>query len=242
MTVHPTAVPVSHTLDWMVGALLDGQRKVLEVGCGRGELASAMVKRGLVVTAIDSDPEAVAAAKARGVPAIGTHFLDFDATPFHALIFTRSLHHMGALQPVIDRASHLVAKGGTLLLDEFAYERADAATAAWFYDERERLSFANLIQDDEWLPGADPLERWQAHHTEHRVHEGNAMRLAAAKKFRVTAQEYVPYLYRWFADRLPADANGAREVAALYEAEREGIAAGRLKPIGFRVVARALIT
>jgi len=241
MSMNPSDIPVAHTLEWLATVLPESARKIIEVGCGRGELAAALAKRGILVTAIDSDAEAVAAARARGVQAIVTHFLDFDATPYPAMVFTRSLHHMGALAPIIDRARRLVSGGGVVLLEEFAHERIDAATAAWFYDERERLSFAGRIHDDEWLPGADPLERWQAHHAEHRVHEGEAMRSAVSKKFRVIGQESVPYLYRWFADRLPADATGVQEAKALFESERDGIAAGRLKPIGWRIVGKALV-
>jgi len=242
MAVIPAGVPVAHTLEWMAEVLPDGARKILEVGCGQGALAASMAKRGIIVTAIDSDPASVEATRARGVQAILTHFMDFDATPFHAVLFTRSLHHMRNLAPVMERAFKLVAPGGTLLLEEFAHERADAATAAWFYEERERLSLAGRIHDEEpWQPGADPLERWKAHHAERGVQEGNAMRTAVSKKFRVIGQESVPYLYRWFADRLPADPTGGHETLALFEAERQGIAAKRLAPIGFRVVGRALL-
>ena len=242
IATHPSAIPVVHTQDWLARTLPEGARKILEVGCGRGALAASLVKRGIVVTAIDNDPTMVAAARARGVQAIVTHFLDFDATPFPAVIFTRSFHHMRQLGPVIDRAHRLVAKGGLFLLEEFAYESADAATAAWFYDQRERLSLAGRIHDDEWLPGADPLARWTAHHQERGVQTGAAMRMAVSKKFRVIGEERVPYFFRWFADRLPGDPSGGQEALALFEAERQGIAEGRLQPIGYRVIGKSLLT
>ena len=61
------------------------------------------------------------------------------------------------------------------------------------------------------------------------------------KKFRVVAQDQGPYLYRWFADRLPADAQGGHEATALFESERDAVAAGRMAPVGLRIIGKALL-
>jgi trans-aconitate methyltransferase len=72
------------------GAALDlldpspGER-ILDVGCGEGTLTRKMVERGATVLGIDSSPEMVAAARARGVDALllaaedMQFFAEFDA-------------------------------------------------------------------------------------------------------------------------------------------------------------------
>jgi len=72
------------------GAALDlldpspGER-ILDVGCGEGTLTKKMVERGATVLGIDSSPEMVAAARARGVDALllaaedMQFFAEFDA-------------------------------------------------------------------------------------------------------------------------------------------------------------------
>jgi SAM-dependent methyltransferase len=67
--------------------LLDPQpgERILDVGCGEGTLTMKMVERGAVVLGIDSSPEMVAAARAKGVDALVLaaediqFFVEFDA-------------------------------------------------------------------------------------------------------------------------------------------------------------------
>jgi len=67
--------------------LLDPQpgERILDVGCGEGTLTKKMVERGATVLGIDSSPEMVAAARARGVDALllaaedMQFFAEFDA-------------------------------------------------------------------------------------------------------------------------------------------------------------------
>jgi SAM-dependent methyltransferase len=84
-----------------VGRVLPGGGKglrVLEVGCGPGVLAERLLREGVDLTAIDVSEEQVAEARDRGVPAIVSDFLAFEASPFDALLFTRSLHHIAPLE------------------------------------------------------------------------------------------------------------------------------------------------
>ena len=60
----PTDVPTRETLEFLISRLLVGA-KVLEVGCGEGQLAWELLQRGYRVTGLDSDSEAIARAQAR---------------------------------------------------------------------------------------------------------------------------------------------------------------------------------
>ena len=77
--------------------LLDPQPgdRVLDVGCGEGALTGKIIARGAEVLGIDSSPEMVAAAKARGIDALLLDAKDmaFDAE-FDAAFSNAALHWM----------------------------------------------------------------------------------------------------------------------------------------------------
>src|SRR5437763_1501747 len=62
----PPDVPTRETLEFLVSRIPIGA-KVLEVGCGEGQIACELLQRGYRVTGLDSDSEAIARAQARGV-------------------------------------------------------------------------------------------------------------------------------------------------------------------------------
>ena len=55
----PTDVPTRETLGFLISRLPVGA-KVLEVGCGQGQVACELVQRGYRVTGLDSDSERIA--------------------------------------------------------------------------------------------------------------------------------------------------------------------------------------
>ncbi|HEY7198942.1 MAG TPA: methyltransferase domain-containing protein [Candidatus Dormibacteraeota bacterium] len=213
--------------------------RVVEVGCGRGELAAALQAAGYEVTALDADPDAVAAARAAGVPARHADFLDGDAERHDAVLFTRSLHHIASL----DRAVALAAEAGPIVIvDEFARERADAATAAWFSDARALLAATGVLTPPHADPlDPDPLQRWLVEYgdrREHRLHTGAEMEAALRTRLDVVSVEACPYLYRHLAQWLEVSERGAAVARLLLELERARIARGELVPLGVRAIAR----
>jgi len=135
---------------WLRRVLPEGGRglRVLEVGCGPGVLADRLIRDGVQLTAVDASEEQVAEAQARGVAAIVSDFLAFEAAPFDAVLFTRSLHHIAPLQAGIAKIRALVRPGGLVVADEFAHDEIDAFTAAWFWDLQAVLESCGALSPD----------------------------------------------------------------------------------------------
>lgn len=136
--LEPADVPVIETELFLRETLPPAPARVLEVGAGDGRLAARLALGGWDVTAVDCSEQAVAAARARGVDAVCADFLEYRGGPFDVVAFTRSLHHM-PLEPALERAEALLARDGVLILEEFAYERADESTAQYLEDELEEF-------------------------------------------------------------------------------------------------------
>jgi SAM-dependent methyltransferase len=235
MDFSPLAVP--HTLAHLTPLLPPAPARILEAGCGRGALAAALAELGHEVTGVDRDAEMAAAAGERGVDVVHADLLDVSGE-YDVVLFTRSLHHAEDLDAVVAHAATLLAPGGQLVIEEFAWERVDQAAAEFVYDNGALLAAAGLLDTD--TPAADLLGTWVEKHD--RLHRGSAMLAALARVGEVTTVD-TPVLWRlvdgrggrWLdTDRAPA------ALAALRAAEERRIAAGTLPKTG--IVARALIS
>jgi SAM-dependent methyltransferase len=214
--------------------------RVLDAGCGRGEIAVALRDRGYDVTGIDIDPLEVAIAQAAGAPVIEADITEYQDRPFDVVLFSLSLHHVAGLDEALARAEALIEPGGILLADEFAWDRADHATAAWFYDIAALIAAGDL---SEWRGPAEPVDRplqkWiSRHRDDDPMHPGSAMIEAIAARFDLCEPVRVPYLHRYLGGWLPDDATGRRIRGALHEIERRRVADGSLAPVGLQLVGR----
>lgn len=95
-----------------------GCHRVLDVGCGNGELAFLLGRGDRSVVGIDPSEECVAGARARAgeekIRFTCTSFDDFDADGyFDAIVFVASLHHMD-MERALARAKELLAPGGVI--------------------------------------------------------------------------------------------------------------------------------
>jgi SAM-dependent methyltransferase len=187
--------------------------RVLEIGCGAGELARSLDAAGYEVTAID--PEAPAGAIFRRVGIEGIE----GAGPYDAVVASRSLHHIHDLAAAVERIASLLRPGGTLVLAEFARERMRGATAAWYHRQRQALAEVGATppvadRREDWL------REWEGHHGD--LHTAAAILEEVRRRFSERHLEWVPYLFEHQLDE------------ALEPLERALIDRGLLEPTGLR--------
>lgn len=211
---------------------------VLEVGCGRGALAAELQRRGYAVTGVDPADDAVAAARARGVNVVPERFEDYAGGTFDVVLFTRSLHHVEDLDATLDAALQHLARGGTIVLEEFATDGITGPAAAFLYDTIEVLAAAGVAAGRE-RHHADPRHQWDEDrsHLKTRIEMLEALgRRAALGPVTESAT-----LWRMVASQLtgPDPAGATRIARSLQDIESRRIAAGELPALGFAVAGRA---
>lgn len=223
----------AYTYDFVVSALPHNARRVLEIGCGDGRLAALLLADGLDVVAIDSDPEAIAAAHARRVEARLAAWPEFAEGRFDAILFTRSLHHVGDLRGSLDAAFAALVAGGRLVIEDFMAEGGTERSDAWFHSLAAMLDRAGVVLEPtefllEILGRAEP----QAH--DHDLHPSSAIEAALRERAKSLQTEAAAYYFRYLLPAVKDDLG-----AALLNHELALIAAGSIDPLGRRYVAFA---
>jgi SAM-dependent methyltransferase len=196
--------------------------RVLEIGCGDGELAEALARAGHSLTAID--PDAPTGAIFRRVT-----LDDFsDEGRFDAVVASVSLHHLPRLDAAMRKIESLLDPGGVLVVEEFAKERFTGSTAQWYHHQRRAFDTLGLDAD----PVPDDfemwLERWDREHAD--IHVFAEVRAEIDAHFTERAFEWVPYLYDYRLDD------------ALEPLERKLIVSGAIEATGARYVGVAART
>jgi 2-polyprenyl-3-methyl-5-hydroxy-6-metoxy-1,4-benzoquinol methylase len=204
----------------------DPPARVLEVGCGKGDLAVALDRAGHSVTAIDPRAPEGPIFRHVGIEEFS------EPGPFDHVVAILSLHHVEDIGGALDKIANLLRAGGTLVVVEFAWDRIDAKTAEW---ARARLPASGRHT---WL------ERWcggrthdegdegghlhaEAHSAEWANEEGlhSSDRILEEMGHRFVQRNFAwwPYLYSDLDDTSEAD-----ELAA--------IEAGEINATSFRCV------
>jgi SAM-dependent methyltransferase len=158
--------------------------RVLEVGCGTGELARALEGAGHQVVAID--PEAPHGRVFRRIS-----LQEFaDPAGFDAVVASRSLHHIADLDAALAKISTLLRPDGVLVIYEHAWDLLDESTARWYLSH-------SAAADPAAPRSLQPfLSWWSDQHAG--LHGYVAMRSELDRRFTERLCEWAPYLYLEF--------------------------------------------
>jgi SAM-dependent methyltransferase len=215
-------------------------RRVLEIGAGTGELAARLKGNGLAVVALDIDPDAVEAARERGVDARVAQWPEALDERFEAVLFTRSLHHIHPLAESVDATVACLAPRSRVVVEDFAFEAVDRRTLAWF------TGAVRLLRESGLLPGYNDLlndllatdgslAAWEKYH-DHDLHRAAAMDAELRRVLTDVTIETAPYLFRYLGAAMANAPERDGLVRALAEQETKLIADGAITALGWRFV------
>lgn len=238
-----SAVPTTETLAFVQAHLPPGTLRILEVGCGDGALAVRLQALGLQVIALDASADAVAKARARGVDARLVQWPEFMEAPFDAVLFTRSLHHIGPLARAIVRAKELLKAQGKVLVEDFAFGELEPLAVEWLYHTLAVLEAAHVLRQDgdgfatQVLRREGSLAAWKAAREQH-LHSWETMAACLGEHFPYLEAANAPYLYRYVCTMLEDDEDGYHVASRVLELEKRYAGSGRMSLIGRRLVGR----
>jgi SAM-dependent methyltransferase len=182
--------------------------RILEVGCGQGDLARALAGSGHDVIAIDPD-----APKGELFQCVSLQEFRAGET-FDAVVASRSLHHIPDLPASVAKIARLLRPGGRLILDEHSYDLLDDKTARWYF--LHRVGEADAPSSLEACRA-----EWSADHDG--LHGYAAMLRELDRHFSEQFFSWMPYLYSALAN-------------VDEEQERAAIESGAIQAMGFRYV------
>jgi SAM-dependent methyltransferase len=214
-------VAQSTFLDFARGHLPAPPARLLEVGCGQGELTTALAVAGYDVLGIDP------------LAPQGDHFrrirledLETSEGPYDAVVASRSLHSNRHLEHALDRIVELLAPRGILVLDEIGWDLADETTLDWLYGQRRALAADGHGEAPASLDAV--REEWESVHLG--VHGFESLRTAVDARFEEREFARTPFLYRLLG-------GVATEVL-----EQALIDAGAIQALGFRYAGVARVS
>jgi SAM-dependent methyltransferase len=206
-------VPQSTFLDFAREHLPEPPARVLEIGCGQGELTTALAVAGY--DALGIDPLAPQGDRFRRVL---LEDLDPEEDRFDAVVASHALHHVRDLDLALDHVLALLEPTGVLVLDEQGWDLVDEPTLDWLWNQRRALAAAGHGSAPDSLQAM--REEWEAEHLG--LHGFETMRSELAERFEERTFEQGPILHRLLG-------GVATEVL-----EQALIDAGAIRPVGFR--------
>ena len=213
-----------YTYDFVRTSLPGHCRAILEIGCGSGELARLLLEEGLEVTAVDSDPDAVAAACVNGVDARVISWPASTGRTFDAVLFTRSLHHIHELDQAIAAAVATLRPAGRIIVEDFRAEGGADRGDEWFAHYVRSLYADKALRSEADI--AAILDRARPAEPEHELHSSAAIAHALAAHGRVErsgAAYYFRYVEPDLGSPATPDAVLADELAAIRSGEIDAL-------------------
>ena len=134
---------------------------ILDVGCGDGALTQRIAAAGAKVIGLDSSPEMVEAARARGIDAFVADAEDMDLErfgQFDAVFSNAALHWMLDPDAVATRIFKALRDGGRFV-GEMGGEGNLAALRRGLRDELTTRGYAMPDQDPAWYASVDAFTR-----------------------------------------------------------------------------------
>jgi SAM-dependent methyltransferase len=110
-------------IDFVLSQLPSPPARVLEIGCGGGELARELEAARYDIVAIDPEAPDGPIFRRTTIEAFA------DPGPFDAVAASLSLHHVHDLGGVLDKVVRLL--DGPLILNEHAWDRLEPMTPEW---------------------------------------------------------------------------------------------------------------
>jgi SAM-dependent methyltransferase len=234
-------LPADQTAAFVLQFIAGSRMRILDVGCGNGLVARRLQDHGHIVVAIDESPDAVRTARELGVTAILADWLSFEDDPFDMILFAASLHHIQPLGEAIEHAGRMLVPSGRVVVEDFAWEEIDPATAEWFFGIVRILAAGKLVEGDEQSFAAELARSggdysfWQERH-DHELHTVQAMFTSLRTQFRPVNESVAPYLYRYLCPVLPQNDKGYAIATQVLEMESRLAESGTISLIGHRFV------
>jgi Methyltransferase domain len=201
-------VSVVEFTEFALSQLPSPPARVLEIGCGaEGGIVEPLVAAGYDAHGID--PEAPPRARFRAIA-----LADLEESSYDAVVADRVFHHVHPLAEGLDKVARLAL---LVVLEEFAWDRIDAATQDWYEAQHRMLTAAGRAPK-----GPPDLDDWRRRFDD--LHPSGVLLRELRARFDERSYEERPYLYRW----LGGPASG--------ELEQTLLDADAIQPIGFRWV------
>jgi len=179
-------------------------RRVLDVGCGRGEFAERLVSAGIEVIAVDQSPRMVELTSARGVDARSgdVQALSFGSWSFDAAVANFMLYHVPNLDRALSEIGRVLRPGGRLVA---ATNGVRQLAELWELVGRDLSDRQRLFMRE---TGEETLRRHFTH--VHRIDLDSTIELTAENM-----RDYIAHsvAYKHLSERVP-DFEGTRVVTA----------------------------
>lgn len=189
--------------------------RVLDVGCGQGELTTSLSAAGYDVLGID--PRAPQQQLFRRITL--EDMKDADGS-YDAVVAARSLHPIQNLARAVERIAALLRPGGVLVVDELGWDRIDEPTLDWLYGQRRAMPAARHGSAPESVQAL--RDEWTADHLG--IHGYEVLREEVGARFDEQVFAWTPFLYRLV---------GGAATEVLEQALIDG---GAIQALGFRYV------